>query len=570
MPRVKTLFFSALLLFSQHCLAQSIFEPKKPNFLPVDEAFKLQPPILKNETIIVSWLIESGYYLYRDKFGFKSNDLNIIIQSVQTPQSQTIEDPQFGLVEIYKDSVTVLVEIKQPSKYEEIELEISYQGCAMRGLCYPPQKRNLLVSKTSKGQSETALFGDKNIFALSGTFFLFGLLLAFTPCVLPMLPILSAVIISLKDGTNHNSLLLATLYVVSMALTYATFGALVASVGDGVQTIVRQDYIIVFLVFLFVAMAMVTVSNYGFSFISKINSRFINLSSARSSGPLATAAIMGSVSAFIATPCVTPPLAAALGFILQANSITLGFITLFFLGLGMGAPLIVFGSSFNYLIPKSGKWMLEIKNLLAFALLGTAVWFLERVLVDSITFIIWTVFTLSAFIFFIVRFIRLRQEKASQIVSLISLIALSFNYGTIVMNSHYFPSYQTKVSDNSFDGNWADKTSYESLINYIEHEQKNHDAAIIKFYADWCIECKHVEKNILTDTDVIEKLNQFILVNIDVTEMTEEHNDLLKKYQLYGPPAFVILDLNDFTILKKSVGSVDKNSMLEFLSLDSL
>ena len=214
--------------------------------------------------------------------------------------------------------------------------------------------------------------------------------------------------------------------------------------------------------------------------------------------------------------------------------------------------------------------MLEIKNFLAFALLGTAVWFLERVLVDSITFIIWTVFTLSAFIFFIVRFIRLRQEKASQIVSLISLIALSFNYGTIVMNSHYFPSYQTKVSDNSFDGNWADKTSYESLINYIEHEQKNHDAAIIKFYADWCIECKHVEKNILTDTDVIEKLNQFILVNVDVTEMTEEHNDLLKKYQLYGPPAFVILDLNDFTILKKSVGSVDKNSMLEFLSLDSL
>ena len=152
-------------------LSAIYFENQKPNFLPVDEAFKLQPPILKNETIIVSWLIEPGYYLYRDKLGFEFNDQNITIQSVQTPFSQTIEDPQFGLVEIYKDSVTVLLEIKQRSKYEEVELEISYQGCAMKGLCYPPQKRNLLVSRPGQGISETALFGDKNIFVLSGTFF---------------------------------------------------------------------------------------------------------------------------------------------------------------------------------------------------------------------------------------------------------------------------------------------------------------------------------------------------------------------------------------------------------------
>ena len=388
-----------------------------------------------------------------------------------------------------------------------------------------------------------------------------------------MVPILSAVIIGLKDGTNHNSLLLATLYVVSMALTYAAFGALVASVGDGVQTIVRQDYIIVFLVFFFVFMAILTAFNFSFSFINKINSRFIELSNVKSFGPLATASIMGSVSAFIATPCVTPPLAAALGYILQANSIILGFTTLFFLGLGMGAPLIVFGSSFNYLIPKSGKWMLEIKNLLAFALLGTAVWFLERILENSITFTIWTVYTLSTFIFFIVRFIKFRREKASQIVSLISIIALSFNYGIILMNSNYFSSFQTEVSDNSFAGNWVDQTGYESLVNHIKDikvNQKNYDAAIVKFYADWCIECKHVEKNILTDREVIEKLNQFILINIDVTEMTNEQNDLLKKYQLYGPPAFVILDSNEFTIMKKSVGSIDKKSMLEFLSLDAL
>ena len=193
--------------------------------------------------------------------------------------------------------------------------------------------------------------------------------------------------------------------------------------------------------------------------------------------------------------------------------------------------------------------MLEIKNLLAFALLGTAVWFLERILENSITFTIWTVYTLSTFIFFIVRFIKLRREKASQIVSLVSIIALLFNYGIILMNSNYFPSFKTGVSDNSFAGNWVDKTSYKSLINHIEVNQKNHDAAIVKFYADWCIECKHVEKNILTDREVTEKLNQFILINIDVTEMTNEQNDLLKKYQLYGPPAFVILDSNEFTTI---------------------
>ena len=279
MYRLKFLFFlTTTFLISFLCSAQSIFESQKSDFLPVDEAFKLQAPLIKNETIIISWLIESGYYLYRDKFRFKFNDPNFTIQAVKIPSGQTIEDPQFGLVEIYNDSVTVLLEIEQRSKKEEIELEISFQGCAVKGLCYPPQKRNLLVSRSDNGESEIDSVGTENVLVLTGTFFLFGLLLAFTPCVLPMLPILSAVIIGLKNKANNSSLSLATAYVVSMALTYATFGALVASLGGGVQTIVRQDYIIMFLAVFFIAMAMVTASNFSFSLITKINSKFIELS----------------------------------------------------------------------------------------------------------------------------------------------------------------------------------------------------------------------------------------------------------------------------------------------------
>lgn len=566
MHHLRCLLILTTLLAPFFCSAQFLFETKKPNFLPVDEAFSLQNPLLKNDTIIVSWQIAPGYYLYRDKLEFKSMGKNFSIQSVKTPSGQSIEDPQFGLVEIYKESVTALLKIKQLSKKEEIKLEVSFQGCAVAGLCYPPQQRELLVSRAGNDESEIDFFGQENILVLTGTFFLFGLLLAFTPCVLPMLPILSAVIIGLKNATNTSSSYLATAYVVSMALTYAIFGALVASVGEGVQTIVRQDYIIIFMALFFVVMAIVTVSNFSFSLTTKINSKFIELSRAKSFGPLVTASIMGSVSAFIATPCVTPPLAAALGFILQANSISLGFLALFSLGLGMGAPLILLGSSFNYLIPRSGRWMLEIKNLLAVILLGTAVWFLERILIQSTMFVIWTIFTLSAIIFFSIRFANYRREKAGQLVSIIALVVLLFNYGNTLLNNLNFSlRYHEDMDNKNVMLEWNSRNNIEDLFNYIRLNQKEHNVALVKFYADWCIECKHIENNILTDKEVVENLSQFILINIDVTEMTKDHNDLLKKYSLYGPPAFLILDSTELTVLKKSVGSLDKKSMLKFL-----
>ena len=568
MHHLRCLLILTTLLVSCLCSAQFLFENKKPNFLPVDTAFSLQNPLLKNDTIIISWQIEPGYYLYRDKLEFKSMNKNFSIQSVNTPSGQSIEDPQFGLVEIYEESVTALLKIKQLSKKEEIKLEVSFQGCAVAGLCYPPQKRELLVSRAGNDESEIDFFGQENILVLTGTFFLFGLLLAFTPCVLPMLPILSAVIIGLKNATNTSSSYLATAYVVSMALTYAIFGALVASIGEGVQTIVRQDYIIIFMALFFVVMAIVTVSNFSFSLTTKINSKFIELSRAKSFGPLVTASIMGSVSAFIATPCVTPPLAAALGFILQANSISLGFLALFFLGLGMGAPLILLGSTFNYLIPKSGRWMLEIKNLLAVILLGPAVWFLERILIQSTMLVIWTIFTLSAIIFFSIRFANYRQEKAGQLVSIIALVVLLFNYGNTLNNSNFSLRYHKDMDNKNVMLEWNSRNNIEDLFNYIRLNQKEHDVALVKFYADWCIECKHIENNILTDKEVVEKLSRFLLINIDVTEMTKDHDDLLKQYSLYGPPAFLILDSTQLIVLKKSVGSLDKNSMLEFLRLN--
>ena len=567
MHTLRILLFLIMFLLSVPSSAQSIFDNQRPEFLPVDKAFSLQAPLIKNDTIIVSWLIEPGYYLYRDKLGFKNMGQNFTVQSVQIPSGQIIEDPQFGLVEIYEDSVTALLKIRQFSKKGDIKLEISFQGCAIAGLCYPPQKRNLLVSRSVNNDLHTDFFGNENILVLTGTFFLFGLLLAFTPCVLPMLPILSATIIGLKNETNKNSLQLSAVYVVSMAMTYAIFGALVASLGGGVQTIVRQDYIIIFLALFFVVMAILTVSNFSFSLINKINSKFIEFSRTKSFGPIFTASIMGSVSAFIATPCVTPPLAAALGFILQTKSISLGFLTLFFLGLGMGAPMFLLGSSFNYLIPKSGKWMLEIKNLLAFILLGTAIWFLERILVNSTMFIIWTIFTLSAIIFFTARFLSYKQEKTSRLAFTFVLTAILINYGNILNDLNYSFNYHMEDDNDNFTREWKSETNIKDLLTYIRANKENHDFVLVKFYADWCIECKHIENNILTDKEVVENLGQFILINIDVTEMTNDHSDLLQKYLLFGPPAFLILDSRELTVLKKSVGSLDKNSMLKFLRL---
>ena len=181
-------------------------------------------------------------------------------------------------------------------------------------------------------------------------------------------------------------------------------------------------------------------------------------------------------------------------------------------------------------------------------------------------FVIWTIFTLSAIIFFSIRFANYRREKAGQLVSIIALVVLLFNYGNTLLNNLNFSlRYHEDMDNKNVMLEWNSRNNIEDLFNYIRLNQKEHNVALVKFYADWCIECKHIENNILTDKEVVENLSQFILINIDVTEMTKDHNDLLKKYSLYGPPAFLILDSTELTVLKKSVGSLDKKSMLKFL-----
>ncbi|MEC8147217.1 MAG: protein-disulfide reductase DsbD [Pseudomonadota bacterium] len=569
MPVLRPVFFIVCICLSLAVKAQTIFDDKKSEFLPVDTAFQIQNPILKNDTIIIGWLIEPGYYLYKDQLVFKSRSKNFDIQTTNIPVGSTVEDPLFGTVQVFEDNLTVFLEIGKASDAADIEIEVGYQGCAKKGLCYPPQKKNFLIINTaSEGSDENSIYDNKNILMLAGTFFMFGVLLSFTPCVLPMLPILSSVILGLnRESVRISPVFLSAIYVVSMALTYAIFGAIVATVGEGVQSIISQELIILFLILFLVLMSVITLLDFSFSSLNKFNNRMIEYSKARWSGPFLTAAGMGSISAFVATPCVTPPLAAALAFILQTNSMTLGFVTLFFLGLGMGAPLMIVGSSFNFLIPKTGQWMLEIKFLLAFLLLGTAIWFAERLVSQFQILIFWSVFTVVSISFFAYRYLRHNNNLASRLVPTLAFIILLLNYGIA-----FFDSNNAKVlnahEDRVFKGSlWLTKASIEEIADYVKSQDNKNEFVLIKFYADWCIECKHIENNILTDEEVIKKLNHFTLINVDVTEMIKEHKKLLKEYSLYGPPAFIVLKGKNLDFVRKSIGSINKEQLMDFLEL---
>ncbi len=570
MPKLNFFHFLIAILFPLFCSAQTVFESEQVNFLPVDQAFELQDPILKNNTIIIRWLIKPDYYLYRNKLLFKIDSQELGNESIRIHSGTTIQDPLFGKVEVYEDSLTVLLEVKNFANTEEQSIEVNYQGCAKKGLCYPPQKRTKLVLRNDNGLTKKdSFFDNKSLLVLSGTFFVLGLLLAFTPCVLPMLPILSAVLLGLNKQTNKlNTSILCTVYVVSMALTYATFGALVATVGDGVQSLIRQDLIIGILVIFFLFMAVMTYIDFRLPVFAKFNNRVIQLSSAKLSGPIVTSASMGSLSAFVATPCVTPPLAAALAFILQTKSTSIGFVTLFFLGLGMGAPMLLLGSSLKFLIPKSGKWMLEIKNILSFILFGTAIWFADRIIKDSIIFIMWGGFTLLALIFFLIRYKKSNLGTASRVVPLIAIGLAVVNCGIVFSDFDYFKTSKQVQNQSIPPPDWANKASVSDVYDHITINQKYQKDTLIKFSADWCIECKHIETMILTSEEVIKNLENFVLVSIDVTEMNQDHTFLLKKFSVYGPPAFLVLDSTNFSVKARFVGSMDEKQFLDLLNFN--
>ncbi len=549
--------------------------------LEPDQAFKYSAFAIDPNTVIARWEIEPKHYLYKDKFKFSiANNDTVSLGSAIIPQGEEKDDEFFGRIEVFHD----LVEVKLPlnrtrTDAAEIELNVSYQGCAEVGICYPPQKKQTRIklsaadkvsnsSQTTQVASTTpassapvseqdslaASLATGNTFTTILLFFGLGLLLAFTPCVFPMIPILSSIIVGQGDSlTTRRAFTLSLVYVLAMALTYTFAGIIAGLFGANLQAAFQNPIILSVFSGIFVLLALSMFGFYELQLPSALQSKLATISNNQQSGSLAGVAIMGLLSALIVGPCVAPPLMGALIYIGQTGDAVLGGIALFSLSLGMGAPLLLIGTSAGKFLPRAGGWMDAVKAVFGVALLAVAIWMLERILPAAIIMTLWAILLITSSIY--MGTLEPLAEAASgwkklwKGIGVILLLQGAMILAGVAMGNSdpLQPLKGTSIQMVSTNGQAATSShitfktikGVEGLNQAIAQANAEGKGVMLDFYADWCISCKEFEKYTFSDPDVIRSLSGVVTLQADVTANDDADQALLKHFKLIGPPAIL-------------------------------
>lgn len=578
------------------------FGVDKRSFLPVDEAFVGSIEHSENDTLIARWHIEEGYYLYKDKFQFTSQNPSITISSVGLPTGKVKNDPLFGKVEVYYGDIEIPLQITRSAALQEsgqgeqnLDLEVASQGCAEDGICYPPIKNMMSVAlaanvanpnsksvgipvpetlpETSRTQPTTepasdqslsntdsiaASLAEKPLLISLALFFGFGLALSLTPCVFPMIPILSGILVGQLDKgqiTTRKSFALSLAYVLGMALTYAVIGVIAGSFGKNLQAAFQAPWVLVCFSAVFVILALSMFGFYNIQLPSSWQTRLSSMSENQQTGSLQGAALMGIFSAIIVGPCVAPPLAGALIYIGQSGNALLGGIALFIMGLGMGVPLLLLGASAGKLLPRAGVWMESVKHVFGVMMLGVAIWLLERILPAPVTLALWGCLLIGSAVFMgalhTLTEISSGWQRLWKALGIVLLL-----YGTLLIIGaasksddvfhplKYLTASHQPESPQSSVTHFQQIKGLSGLEAAIQSAQVQNRPLMLDFYADWCIECKRMEKNTFTDPVVQQQLANMMLVQADVTPNDTEDQALLRSFELYGPPAILFFDPN--------------------------
>ncbi len=568
---------------------------KQAEFLDPEEAFIISAAAVSENVINVQWQIAEGYYLYKDKFQFSLQGDDITITDVKLPEGKLKNDPDFGSVWVNYHAVDAKLKVQRKDVTASVvELLVKYQGCKEDVLCYPPISKTLPINLITNAAGEpdasnlerralskqdviTKHLSDDGFLQNIIIFFGFGLLLAFTPCVFPMVPILSGIIIGQGSSmTTLRSFYMSLIYVIAMALAYAVLGVITGSFKLNLQAAAQNIWVIAAFSGVFVLLALSMFGFYELQLPVSLQNKLLG-ASGKQAASLYSVAVMGVLSAIIVGPCIAPPLAGALLYVSQSGDAVLGGFVLFAMGMGMGVPLLVIGTSAGKLLPRAGVWMEFIKHIFGVLMLGVAVWFMGRVLPSYLTLALWA-------LLFIVTAIHMgaldRSEKLSKWQGLWRGLGFAMLvYGMLLIigaasgSSNIFKPLEGLLSKNQADEGRLNTLSFQmikgidglqSALNKAARENK---FAMLDFYADWCITCKEMEHGAFSDPRVRQILHKVVLLQADVTENNELDNALLKKFNLYGPPA--LLFFNKQGIEEKShrlVGFMDTEDFLRHVN----
>ncbi len=563
------------------------------DFLEVDQAFELTQTG-KNDTINLTWTIADAYYLYKDRFIFEwvSNKPQPDELKPNLPKGKEKDDPYFGLIEIYQKSISIDVDL---SAYREQTgvLVVGYQGCAEAGLCYPPEKKffsvdNGVISQLaampgeipaskapapavssdssmsrannneplSEEQDIAKMLQDQNMLMVLAIFFGMGLLLSLTPCIFPMIPILSSIIVGQNKGdmTPRQGFIISLVYVLSMALTYSVAGVLAAILGENLQAALQNPWAISTFVLIFVALSLSMFGFYELQLPSSLQNKVTQLSNKQKSGDLIGVSIMGFLSALIVGPCVAPPLAGALLYIGQTGDVVLGGLSLFLLSIGMGIPLLIIGASAGKMLPRAGGWMDNVKYVFGVLLLATGIWMLERIAPAWLTMFLYaSLLIISAVYLGALETLDKAASGWRKLWKGLGVILLI--YGTIILigmasggRNVFQPLPKPVISAQGGAVAAAEEPLFtlikgtDGLDTALTEANAQQKWLMLDFYADWCVTCKEWEHITFADPSVRAAMSDMIKVQADVTANDDLDKGLLKRYKISGPPAILFFD----------------------------
>jgi thiol:disulfide interchange protein DsbD len=597
-------------------------------FLPPDEAFKLKLDVADPGSLVGTFTIARDYYLYRDKIRFRVlTPAGVKVSGVELPKADVKEDPNFGATQVYHHGLVATLSLdRADGSGNDVEIEAGYQGCSEKGVCYPPITKTYrlklpalpVAAAASKGvpapaeaapadaegpdvesgpaapppeapeQAEagadlsdiariSAILKGGDFWAILASFLGFGLLLALTPCVFPMIPILSGIIVGQKERvTKARGFFLSAAYVLGMALTYAIAGVAAALSGTLISNALQNPWALGAGAAIFVGLALSMFGFYELQLPSALQSRFTEASNRLRGGNLIGVFLMGAISALIIGPCVAPPLAGALAYIAQTNNTVLGFWALFSLAIGMGVPLLLVGLSAGALLPKAGGWMDAVKNFFGVAMLGVAIWLVSPLLADVLQMLLWATLLIGSAMYLhaldplpphATGWKRL--WKGIGVIALVAgsallVGALGGSRDILQPLAVYQAAAATQGQPGAVHG-----PEFERVKTVDELQARLLSAGrpvMLDFYADWCVSCKEMERFTFSDPKVRERLADVLLLQADVTANSEADRALLQRFGLFGPPGIIFFDASGGELPYRVIGYEPPEKFLDSLN----
>ena len=539
----------------------------EPEFLQVDEAFQFDFT-QQGDHITLSWKIADGYYLYKKQFKtvVKQAELGMPV----FPVAEQVEDEFFGLSDVFRGQLNVTYPIV--FSVQDGRVKIRYQGCADAGLCYPPTTKEVYLNKVSTAsvvepgqdtkisisesdsqapiseQFELAnlLSSEQSLFITLLVFLGIGIGLAFTPCVFPMYPILSGIVIGQgKTISTSRAFTLSFVYVQGMAITYSLLGLIVASAGVQFQAGLQHPAILITLIVIFVLLAVVMFGAYELQLPSSWQEKLNAMSNKQTSGSYLGVLAMGAISGLVASPCTTAPLTGILLFIAQSGDLVLGFSALYVLSLGMGIPLILFGITGGKLLPKAGNWMNVVKVTFGFMMLAVAIMFVERLVTHFVTDIAWALLGLITFTYFYVMNQNTPVSFFKGLRAFLIFIGLfvSAGYGYQTFNGIGHSNAQGQANNIvTAHPEFLKISSIEEFNQALAKANAQGQTVMLDLYADWCVACKEFEKYTFSDANVVKALSNSALMQIDFTDSSDTNLKFQERFSVLGLPTILFFD----------------------------